>query len=111
MKVEHQVTDAPMEIDISSVIEARCPWTNGALPTVDNGYRSSVANLRAFSDGFATGYYDIACDLGYTLDPEIGSRISCLETGQWSSPLPKCVCKFLQSGLQRVEVEKQMYRF
>jgi len=69
----------------------RCPWTNDALPTVENGYRYSIANLRAFSNGLASGYYDIACDLGYVLDPEIGARITCLETGQWSSPLPKCI--------------------
>lgn len=70
----------------------RCLWENDPLPSVSNSYRSNADNLRVFSNGQASGYYDIDCDPGYALDSTIGARITCLESGQWSSPLPKCNC-------------------
>ena len=70
----------------------RCSWENDPLPSVFNAYRSNAENLRVFSNGQASGYYDIECNPGYALDASIGSRITCLESGQWSSPLPRCNC-------------------
>ena len=70
----------------------RCLWENDPLPSVSNAYRSNTDNLRVFSNGQASGYYDIQCDPGYALDSSIGARITCLESGQWSSPLPRCNC-------------------
>jgi len=48
-----------------------------------------------YTNGFAQGYYDIECEPGYNLDPNIGGRITCLASGSWSQPLPVCICKLL----------------
>ena len=72
-------------------VQGQCPLQEGALPTVLNSHRSNVDNVKLSSEGTAFGYYDIECDPGFTLDPTIGGRISCFETGQWSNPLPQCV--------------------
>ena len=62
------------------------------MPTVTNGYRSNADNVKLYSDGTAEGYYDISCQSGYALDPDIGGRITCLASGSWSQPLPQCNC-------------------
>lgn len=68
----------------------QCPWQNGALPSIENGYRSNVDHLTLYKKGLAYGYYDVECEAGYELDSNIGGRITCLTLGSWSSPLPQC---------------------
>ena len=67
-----------------------CPLINGVLPTVSNSYPSNVNNIRFDSDGTILGYYDLVCVSGYSLDTNIGGRITCLTTNSWSQPLPQC---------------------
>ena len=72
-------------------ISGRCPLINGALPKVVNGILSNTANVKLYSFTTADGYYDIQCQVGFTLDKYIGGRITCLPSGSWS-PLPQCRC-------------------
>ncbi|CAF3828691.1 unnamed protein product [Rotaria magnacalcarata] len=67
----------------------QCSWRNG-LPLVPNSRKVNVTYLKTYSDGQAYGFYDIACDPGYSLDSTIGGRITCLKSGNWSNPLPVC---------------------
>ncbi|CAM2719669.1 unnamed protein product [Rotaria socialis] len=69
--------------------QSQCSWSNG-LPLVPNSRKVNVTQLETYSDGQAYGFYDIQCDPGYSLDSTIGGRITCLESGKWSSPLPVC---------------------
>jgi hypothetical protein len=60
---------------------------------IPNGYISNDNNVKLYSDGTAAGYYDVACEPGYTLNPDIGGRIACEAQGFWSQPLPQCNCR------------------
>ena len=53
-----------------------------------------MTNLKMFSDDTAQGFFDVQCNSGYQLDETIGGRVMCLESGEWSQPLPECTCKF-----------------
>lgn len=53
-----------------------------------------MANLKTYSDDTAEGFYEVQCHAGYQLNEAIGGRIMCLESGEWSQPLPECICKF-----------------
>ena len=77
----------------------QCPWQNDTLPTVANGYRKTVDNLKLYSDGLAYGFYDIDCNGGFRLDANIGGRITCLDSGLWSQPLPSCICESVLSSV------------
>ncbi len=71
---------------------ARCRLINNDLPKVTNGYRSNVDNVKLYSDNTADGYYDVSCQPGFALNPDIGGRITCLSSNAWSKPLPQCKC-------------------
>ena len=77
----------------------QCPWQNDTLPKIANGYHKSAVNLTLYTDGTAYGFYDIDCNGGFRLDTSIGGRITCLESGQWSQPLPNCICESVSSAL------------
>ena len=59
---------------------------------IENGFLSDVNSFRVVSTNFATGSLGYTCNTGFTFNPTIGNRLTCLSTGAWS-PLPVCQCK------------------
>lgn len=74
------------------------------MPTVENGFHSDLTNLKTYADDTAEGFFEVQCNSGYQLDETIGGRVMCLESGDWSQPLPECTCKFSRPPLPSLNV-------
>ncbi len=73
----------------------QCPFNEISL-RIANGYISNTANIYITTTNLAYGYLEYACASGYTLNPTIGSRLTCNSNGSWST-LPVCQCKLIDS--------------
>jgi hypothetical protein len=81
-------------INVTVIHSGQCQWMNDKMPSVANSRRANVEKLRLFDNDTATGYFDIECQTGYAPDEQSSNmRITCLESGSWSTPLPKCNCQ------------------
>ena len=79
----------------SSYEIGQCPL-DGSLLRIANGYISNTANILITTRNRAYGYLEYICAPGYTLEPSIGSRLTCHTNGSWSA-LPVCKCKLIDS--------------
>lgn len=62
--------------------------------SVQNGFISNRNDLRLINNNQAIGWIDFNCTVGFTLDPSIGSRVTCQSNGVWTAT-PVCRCKSL----------------
>ena len=65
---------------------------NQALIQVVNGYISDTSGFQVTGNGLATGFLGYSCAPGFAPNPAIGSRLTCLSNGAWST-LPVCQSK------------------
>lgn len=69
----------------------QCSFTEAML-RIENGFISDTSNFRVVATNVATGSLGYTCATGFTFNPAIGNRLTCLSNGAWS-PMPVCQCK------------------